>query len=920
MARRPSVISNGSLPSSSSLKAARSTSISEALTITSPNHANGHARPTLSSSKLDQILSGNGAPSNLDPDELLSKYTISEIKAVQQRLKSDADAKQEELRLMVGERYRDLLQASTSIISMSQSSQRVLEAFEDVREAISSATVTPVSKRPSVDEDQRLRALQSLSGHLKLLLDAPEHLWRLLESKRYLHAAWLFLLARVVHRALLTENEDGEQQWQLYGMDVSEQFPLVQRQWDTVSQFRSQITHKATLSLREQDLSTNETCATLFTLHLLESRPLVETLTVYLAQRKRALTAVLSRIAEEQQTNGDSQQGGPAAKASHRSRRLMVRATRQKLQAILDIVARTLGIARRVFSEASGKPMMKQVLEFIQLGPDSVTPPPTDLRLTTQVLLSSLPSSSHFLSLPQSITSYKPYVDSASTSASVLESQLSQRLSTWYQQALEDVKSALEKWLLRLETIREIWDVRTAAWTWLGSSEQLNDDEKADAKSVIDDVCQHRLIAVWKSTIQTAEVAFRDQLASCIAAVRDNSERSFSDTQTAEYLYQTPPIPSLPQAEVDPSLASASLDQYRYALRRQLSGRTSLLQAVLDAAEGHVRALERELNCLRGDDDRTKEMLAGLMSRHRRDAAAFYDSIASILSSAVKDTKVLTDLSIRPLVFIARIAEELSVPSTSITSASGDDGAVVDFKERMKTLHQQVLDRWQDHTASRVVKHSWQDTVSGHTQEYTKFATTPRPSSALMHALFTMCASIQQLGISSQIERQRRIAEGCFRCFLTRALQELRARSGDVQTYWDLLFLRQLVRIWGDDATDINPPSLDKDIEHSREHLDARKIDSSALDCEGSIADYLSRTQVLLAPLLPPSVYSLAASVPPGKVEKLPALLHHGQPVVEQNFLPVMDLMKPPQRFGMLRIYHRFSDPDRWSKHHHLIR
>lgn len=34
-----------------------------------------------------------------------------------------------------------------------------------------------------------------------------------------------------------------------------EQIPLVQRQWDIVSQFRSQITHKATLSLRESGAS-----------------------------------------------------------------------------------------------------------------------------------------------------------------------------------------------------------------------------------------------------------------------------------------------------------------------------------------------------------------------------------------------------------------------------------------------------------------------------------------------------------------------------------------------------------------------------------------------------------------------------------------------------------------------------------------
>ena len=67
--------------------------------------------------------------------------------------------------------------------------------------------------------DKHLQALQSLSAHVKLLLDAPEHLWRLMEKKVYLNAAWLFLLARVVHRAL--SQEDDDQSWQAYGIDVA---------------------------------------------------------------------------------------------------------------------------------------------------------------------------------------------------------------------------------------------------------------------------------------------------------------------------------------------------------------------------------------------------------------------------------------------------------------------------------------------------------------------------------------------------------------------------------------------------------------------------------------------------------------------------------------------------------------------------
>lgn len=40
----------------------------------------------------------------------------------------------------------------------------------------------------------------------------------------YLKAAWLFLTARVVHRTLLQEDEDMDQSWNDYGIDVSVRF------------------------------------------------------------------------------------------------------------------------------------------------------------------------------------------------------------------------------------------------------------------------------------------------------------------------------------------------------------------------------------------------------------------------------------------------------------------------------------------------------------------------------------------------------------------------------------------------------------------------------------------------------------------------------------------------------------------------
>lgn len=73
----------------------------------------------------------------------------------------------------------------------------------------------------NVSVDKHLHVLQSLSAHMKLLLDAPEHLWRFMERKSYLHASWLFLTARAVHHTLLHDSDDPEQDWGAYGIDVS---------------------------------------------------------------------------------------------------------------------------------------------------------------------------------------------------------------------------------------------------------------------------------------------------------------------------------------------------------------------------------------------------------------------------------------------------------------------------------------------------------------------------------------------------------------------------------------------------------------------------------------------------------------------------------------------------------------------------
>ncbi|CAE6458481.1 unnamed protein product [Rhizoctonia solani] len=198
---------------------------------------------------------GDADYSRIDPDEMFVRYSVAEIRAIRSRLLLDADGKREELRQMVGERYRDLLHASTAITNMAGTSERVVATLVDMRESCAGILLLdesprnrhrsiPNGKSTKAQEDAHLKTLQTLSAHLKLLLDSPEHLWRWLEKKQFLHAAWLFLLARTVYRKLSKSSEDDESEeeevmsgdinWSRHGIDVMEQFPVASKQWEAI--------------------------------------------------------------------------------------------------------------------------------------------------------------------------------------------------------------------------------------------------------------------------------------------------------------------------------------------------------------------------------------------------------------------------------------------------------------------------------------------------------------------------------------------------------------------------------------------------------------------------------------------------------------------------------------------------------------
>lgn len=69
-----------------------------------------------------------------DPAVLFERYNTEQIRQVERKVRGEIEQKKEELRQMVGERYRDLIDAADTIGEMRQCSQSVVQSMQDMHQ------------------------------------------------------------------------------------------------------------------------------------------------------------------------------------------------------------------------------------------------------------------------------------------------------------------------------------------------------------------------------------------------------------------------------------------------------------------------------------------------------------------------------------------------------------------------------------------------------------------------------------------------------------------------------------------------------------------------------------------------------------------------------------------------------------------
>ncbi|KAG7452326.1 uncharacterized protein BT62DRAFT_298265 [Guyanagaster necrorhizus] len=657
-----------------------------------------------------------------------------------------------------------------------------------------------------------------------------------------------------------------------------DQFPLIQRQWDAVSQFRSQIVHKATMSLREYDTSSSDTCATLLTLHLLDSRPLTETLSVFLDQRSRSLHTAISWGQRKRSVSPSlPQANGHIPEMNMVSPKHTVKQIKDAARVALDTIALTIKTARDVFEDKdSQKSMVASVLEHIQS--DSVLPPaqnalPAELQLTTQALLMTLPSSTHFMFLPQNLKSYKPYVDLDSSSSRVPPSHLIQKVEDWFKKSSQNLQSALDRWFLDVPSVKDVWSLRSTVRKWIYSSSSMKEQEIEDTNLIFDDVCRRRIAEIWKASLISTQASFGASLSAVVLSFGENMDARIDN------LFRTPPLPAASFGPMD-----ASFQKYKSTLRKQLLGRTTLLDDVLRILENCARSIQHDLSqVLTGDN--SNALVTRLRNEYRPQAATLCFGVVDALNNA---SESITDSS--RLVFVAQLADELATYSSFVTDVSVGVGVEKDFRNKVKLCRDDIVDRWRSYTISNIISTHWHRSLPPILPS-SPMSTVPSPD--LMGALLSLTHAMQELGISRDLRRQSNLVDWTLQIFIAQFLRN-RFDAGSIQTLCDLIFLQKLIDVrMGSDWTDVRQ-LLDEKAVHIRETVVELP---SQEDIERSVSDYIARTQVLFGILLRNTPSSLSHSN-----DKLATLLPFGSPLLDQAFQPAIDVAKASSRFGLLLV------------------
>ncbi|XP_022257947.1 conserved oligomeric Golgi complex subunit 1-like [Limulus polyphemus] len=223
----------------------------------------------------------------METDTLFEHHTVKEIQDIEKKIRNDIERKKEDLRQMVGERYRDLMEAADKITEMKVNSEKVnkhILAMETICKRLEHWNIQPKLHTSESPRKLETEILYGLVAQVNLLVQAPIKMWEMLENNEYLNAVLVFLLARHTHTSLVLMPSN-----KVSAATVVKLFPVISRQWAVIKPFQTSILQVCQKALISQDISEEDVSKALACIVLLSDSTPEAVFREYMEARKVAV-------------------------------------------------------------------------------------------------------------------------------------------------------------------------------------------------------------------------------------------------------------------------------------------------------------------------------------------------------------------------------------------------------------------------------------------------------------------------------------------------------------------------------------------------------------------------------------------------------------------------------------------------------
>lgn len=475
----------------------------------------------------------------------------------------------------------------------------------------------------------------------------------------------------------------------LYDANPQPYVPLLQKQWEALLPFRSQIVQRATASLRSREAVDTKTLSdTTLAIVLLDSLPIPDVLDLYLSQRLKALKDHLAHVPPTGNRKRSNSKVGAAAAArgAAQQRDSIAHVLSDAIKCLLDAVDHARDVFEPKRRLSGNESVIAEAIRLVQNGEDlppthpsgiirrvsthrktrmasiSLPLPPANHTalggggppVSTPRILQALPSSQILLRyLPSGVTGFTPFIAPSS------EPELSKKLEAWQTAAIQLLRQSVPSWLADLQSVSDVWAVRSAIGDLLGDSafeQQISQALEAEWGA--------RVQTIWTAKLDTLIKNAESTLRTASEKIRAGEESLDNDPE--RFIFSDITFPPAPVSSIGAATNSTAFTTFLSTVHKRASFRTPLLDSVLTVLESAASDLKADLAGLPETfygEYRTKVTTA---------LDAFVNSLGDVLA-AVGGHRDATG-SVEAELFVGRVALYVVHTSPFLADLTGDTG------------------------------------------------------------------------------------------------------------------------------------------------------------------------------------------------------------------------------------------------------